>query len=181
MLLSGHVHCCKKSGRLTYSTTDSICTKKQNSPNILPYSNQKLPVGFSLGRVQVTKCRKRKLYLSSPVNNKVEQTKMETNEISQYSALFMKTRGRGIGYAHPVEGIRQQVHTIAGSVLINGRLTVDKPYAMKKMHVEQFLHLAGPFREPPLESRFAERLQAQLCFLLGSDFNKLCLVKACIC
>ena len=74
----------------------------------------------------------------------MEQNKTETNEISQYLALFMKTKGRGIGYARAVDQIGQG-HTIEGSVLINGRLTVDKLYATKKRHVELFLQPAGPF------------------------------------
>ena len=63
---------------------------------------------------------------------------METVETFDYSGTFLKGQVNGIGYAHPVEWRTPPGDTIAGSVLINGRLTIVKLYAKKEMQPEEF-------------------------------------------
>ena len=51
----------------------------------------------------------------------------------------MKGKGRGIGYAYPVEWTTPLGETIVGSVMINVRLAIGKVYARKRMHMDEFL------------------------------------------
>ena len=71
--------------------------------------------------------------------NKVISERTEITETFEYSAIFMNGKGRGIGYAHPVEGTTLLGETIVGSVMINARLAIGKVYAGKRMHMDVFL------------------------------------------
>ena len=53
--------------------------------------------------------------------------------------MFMKRKGRGIGYAHPVEWTTRLGETIVGSVMIKERLALGKNYANKRMQMDKFL------------------------------------------
>ena len=77
--------------------------------------------------------------LSTAELNKVTSNRAETTETFDYSAVFMKRRGRGIGYAYPGEWTTPLGETIVGSVMINARLAIGKVYARKRMHMDELL------------------------------------------
>ena len=47
---------------------------------------------------------------------------------------FMKEKGRGIKHAHPVERITPLGATMHQSVLMNGRITINRLYASKELY-----------------------------------------------
>ena len=61
----------------------------------------------------------------------------QTTGTFDYSAMFMKGKVRGIGYAHPVEWTTPLGEIIIGSVLINATLAIGKIYASKRMHTDE--------------------------------------------
>ena len=74
------------------------------------------------------------LKLSNAELNKMTSDRTETTETFDYSAVFMKGKGSGIGYAYPVKWTTPLGETIVGSVMIN-----RQRLRQKKMHMDEFL------------------------------------------
>ena len=103
----------------------------------------------------------------------MKQVLSETLETFEYSATFMRRKGRGICYAHLVEWITPLGDTIDGSVLINGRLTVSKLYATKEIQAEDFFFTwQDSFGELHSRCFFLNHLSARSRIRTGSVSSK---------
>ena len=65
-----------------------------------------------------------------------------------YSAKFMKAKGKGIGFSTPIDWTTPTGEVIEASVLINGRLTIGKVFTQKQLGGSSFYKWNDPLGNP---------------------------------
>ena len=101
--------------------------------------------------------------LSTAELNKMTSDRTENTETFDDSAVIMKGKGRGSGYAYPVERTTPLGETIVGSVMINARLAIGKVYARKKCTWTRFYSLG---KTPSVMNNHGLKLRRTLNMIL---------------
>ena len=104
---------------------------KKNS-EVSPHTNRNLPVGTGSGNSKLPSFTKG-IQLGSAETNKVDHAEAEAVGTYDYSARSMRTKGRGVMFAHPVDWMTSKGYTFDGSVLIFERLVICDLFATKEM------------------------------------------------